>query len=357
MSTAWEHDLPPLIAAVQQGFGIPVESLRLLQRGWGGACYLAETAAGDRFFLKVSEDATSDETAASSRSFYLPLMQQLHAKGILPYMPYPLRTLRGDFWLERGARQLVITPFIEAETVGFGPLPAAIVARLAELIGILHSSLPQLEFEQPFVEQFDFPHAAPLLASVAALEAVTPGDSPGRQGLRQALLPHRQALLAALDRLETLGAQARAIGKPLVVCHTDLHGANLMLDAQGNLYLLDWETAVIAPPEHDMIFFAGEPNFFELFWPNYRRHFPAAALDCDLLAFYYYRRALEDIAGLVFRLLRGDGGEARDRADIGDLEGSLQGLATLDATVIAVRQRWQAFHLPHLGKPASPPQA
>jgi thiamine kinase-like enzyme len=45
------------------------------------------------------------------------------------------------------------------------------------------------------------------------------------------------------------------------VCHTDLHGENLMVDDRGNLYILDWETAMIAPPEHDLFFFAGYDSF------------------------------------------------------------------------------------------------
>jgi thiamine kinase-like enzyme len=106
-----------------------------------------------------------------------------------------------------------------------------------------------------------------------------------------------------------------------------------MTDAGGNLYLLDWENAMIAPPEHDMIFFAGENNFAEIFWPNYIRQFPAAGIDCEILRFYFYRRALEDIADFILRILRGNNSPERDQQEIEWLVGCITGMAQIENTV------------------------
>jgi len=325
-----------LVRAVQQGYEIDIASLEFLLRGWGGDCFQVESPGGEHYFLKLHEDASYMGIAVTSRPFYLPLMHQLHSKNILPHVPHPVPTREGEFSLAMGTREIVMTNWIEGEMVGFGELPAPLLERLAKLVGILHGSRSRLEFEHPFVERFEFDFASDLSAALVALDTLPANRSAGIQSLKETILPQRQVLLSALQYLRELREKVRSLDKPMVICHTDLHGGNLMTDAHDNLYILDWENALIAPPEHDMIFFAAEENFWDVFWPEYTRHFEGHSLEGDLLLFYFYHRALEDIAGLVLRILRGDGGDARDRQDIKWLRGNLENLVQIDKTVAAI---------------------
>jgi spectinomycin phosphotransferase len=101
-----------------------------------------------------------------------------------------------------------------------------------------------------------------------------------------------------------------------VICHTDLHGGNLMFDQNGDLFLLDWENAMLAPPEHDLFFIAGEPESWDVFLPPYVKEAGLVTPDPDLLGFYWYRRALEDVAGFLARILAEEGNPERDREDV-----------------------------------------
>ncbi len=320
-----------LVGALQQAYGFQIALIEFLQRGWGGDCYRADTQTGERYFLKLHDPGPQGAFAASSRQFYLPLMDQLYQRGILSHIPHPIRTRAGNLSLALGPRELVVTPFIQGELVGYGQLPDEMLVQLADQVGILHASLPKLTFEHPFVEQFEFVFDSVLMSHLAALEVVTSQHSPGLQQLKAVLLPRREEVIFALERLKALQEKARAAQPEMVVCHTDLHGGNLMRDAQGNLYLLDWENAMIAPREHDMIFFAGEtPPVWEVFWSVYARYFPEVELDRDLLVFYYYRRGLEDIADFLVRIARGDGNQERDQEDLQELLSILDGLALLE---------------------------
>jgi hypothetical protein len=175
--------------------------------------------------------------------------------------------------------------------------------------------------------------------SFERVAAITSKDRIGKQLLRQTFLPHTEEVLTALQYLQTLQERVRTIHKPKVICHTDLHGGNLMTDHQGNLYILDWENAMIAPPEHDLFFFAGVKKFWDVFWPGYSGQYEAASIDCDILIFYFYRRVLEDIAGFVLRILQGDGSEERDREDIGWLKGNFEELGQIESTVVEIQKR------------------
>ena len=340
MENKLKIDQDKLILAVQQGYGVDLKKVEFLLRGWGGDCYQAEIENGERYFLKLHDEANYMGIAATSRPFYLPLMHQLHHKNILPHIPHPVLTCKGAFSLPIDHHELVITNFIEGQVVGFGKLPEPILGQLAKMVGILHHSRSQLECRYPFIEQFEIGFEMDLVNSFDTVESISSDDRPGKQLLRQTLLPHKDEVLANLHQLKELQTSVRLIDKPKVICHTDLHGANLITDNRNNLYILDWENALIAPMEHDMIFFAGEENFWEIFWPNYTRQFSEPRINSEILRFYFYRRTLEDIAGFVLRILQGEGSPERDREDIGWLRGCLGEFDQIENTISNIRERF-----------------
>jgi spectinomycin phosphotransferase len=67
-----------------------------------------------------------------------------------------------------------------------------------------------------------------------------------------------------------------------------------MRDPDGALWIMDWETARLAPPEHDLWMFK---THLSAVLPHYARGLGRAPrLDADLLGFYACRRVLEDLA-------------------------------------------------------------
>jgi aminoglycoside phosphotransferase (APT) family kinase protein len=55
---------------------------------------------------------------------------------------------------------------------------------------------------------------------------------------------------AALERLH----DNKPLERETVLCHGDLHPLNLLSDAKGDVTVLDWTAAAIAPPEYDVAF-------------------------------------------------------------------------------------------------------
>ena len=118
------------------------------------------------------------------------------------------------------------------------------------------------------------------------------------------------------------------------MCHTDLHGWNLMMDGQGTLHIIDWEGAMIAPPEHDLFFFAGYDYFWDLFLRNYEREFGPVSLDSNVFGFYYYRRNLEDLVDYVVRILYHNADDEQDREDLGEVaDYCIAGWSDLEPTI------------------------
>jgi len=83
-----------------------------------------------------------------------------------------------------------------------------------------------------------------------------------------ALLRIKRPIVAMLIRhAEQLAGLLQTQALEYVVCHADIHGGNILIDTHGRLYIVDWDTLILAPKEHDLMFVgAGIDNI----WPSAR---------------------------------------------------------------------------------------
>jgi thiamine kinase-like enzyme len=105
----------------------------------------------------------------------------------------------------------------------------------------------------------------------------------------------------------------------MVLCHTDLIGSNLLVDSDGRLSALDWDSARFAPPECDLaLLFQAEQPVDDWALREVLSVYPAEVpLHLDLFAFYLLRRYAADYSARVSRLKEGgltaaDATEARE---------------------------------------------
>ncbi|CAA9571492.1 MAG: hypothetical protein AVDCRST_MAG18-2022 [uncultured Thermomicrobiales bacterium] len=141
---------------------------------------------------------------------------------------------------------------------------------------------------------FDLPWAAALRRGLAGLDALGPDARPGLRALRALVLPRRDEILAQLARLEGLRETVRHLRGPLVLCHTDIIGDNLLVDDQRRLSVLDWDEARVAPPEYDL--YEVCDGDFARFLAVYCAAGGSGPLRLDHFAFALLRRAVGDMA-------------------------------------------------------------
>ena len=222
-------------------------------------------------------------------------------------------------------------------------MTATILAKLATLLGRLHRSTSQITVPKPFVETFEVRFEAEMVRTCDMLVDGVPDENKGKRRLQESLLPRKGELLVHLGRLKELQQRVKRIEHTMVICHTDLHGENLMMDHQGHLHILDWENAILAPAEHDLMFLAGHESFWESFLPIYEREIGSARLNSDVLGFYYYRRDLEDLMDWIVRIMDSGGDEAQNAAGFREMVDCLDGLSEIEQKVGRIREGWRKY--------------
>lgn len=132
----------------------------------------------------------------------------------------------------------------------------------------------------------------------------------------QAFIKENRSLIHSLvNRAEHLSQVIKKQSPKFVLCHSDIHGGNVLIDQSGSIFIVDWDEPIMAPKERDLMFIGGgvanvwnNPREEELFYDGYGK----ICIDKVALAYYRYERIVVDIAVYVQALLfTSDGGDDR----------------------------------------------
>ncbi|ADB31900.1 aminoglycoside phosphotransferase [Kribbella flavida DSM 17836] len=244
-------------ADLQADFGLTVDSLRPHPGGFGSACWVVD----DRWFVKVWHDPTPPTG--------LGVLQDLQDLG-LP-VPAPLPTISGKLHATQRGKHYAVFPYVRGRTATSDDWRQTARA-LRQVHALTPIHLPHGTLDEPQIRRLAEHLDHPWISD------------------------RRDEVAAAISRLDQVVARAGAQQVRQVICHTDLHGLNLLLDDNDQLAaILDWDQAVLGAREHD-VWVAAEGPALEAFLTEYG----ARDLDPDHLEYALLSRGLRDMAARVF---------------------------------------------------------
>lgn len=338
-------DIQDLEAALARHYGLQLRDLTYIPQGEVSYNYILDASGlggggqRQRYLVKLLDASRLARLAATKLEVVLPLLRELRQRGMLTQVPAPCFTLTGNPTGALGDFTLALLHYVE----GDNPTPEMlhrpdIWAQLATHVAHLHAAKDKVRTPCPYVETFDLPFAHPLLDGMQALRQLPPNARQGLRDLRDLLLPRADEVKALLARTRAFARVARQVASRQVLCHTDIHYMNLLIDDDAVLTLLDWEGVKLAPAEHDLFAFNGDdfPAFLRAYW----RAGGVRQLTPDLFGFYFYRRNLEDLTDWLVRILYENKSPKQDTADLAGIEQEcLDGWPVLPYAVDLVRSQ------------------
>ncbi|MBK8027444.1 MAG: phosphotransferase [Chloroflexi bacterium] len=79
------------------------------------------------------------------------------------------------------------------------------------------------------------------------LARLTKFDDPVAAALAALLQEKGREIGALVDHAERLAEVLQTRDLPFVVCHADIHAGNVHITPVGDLYVVDWDTMILAP--------------------------------------------------------------------------------------------------------------
>jgi spectinomycin phosphotransferase len=298
-----------LVGALEAGYGIDVAALAFLPIGNDPASwsYRVEQANGPARFLKVR--AGQDMPGAA-------VPAHLHRHRV-PNVLAPLPTSGGRPFAQLDGFAVALYPLLEATTGADTGLTPAQWRQLGAAVRQVHAVPPP----PGLVGRETFrPAGRELVPELEARLVDPPPDDGPARALAESWLAHRGAVEALLERTDGLGGRLAAEPFPRVLCHADLHTWNVLVDTGRRLWIVDWDEAVVAPRERDLMFVIGglarglvAPADTDRFLAGYGD----ATADPRLLAYYRAAWAVQDVVAYGREVLMAPGlGERSRRAAV-----------------------------------------
>jgi spectinomycin phosphotransferase len=290
-----------LYACLQQHYDIHAVSLQLLPLG-------LDTYAS--VYRVVSEQENAYLLKVTSRSLYEPrylVPRYLRDQGITSVVA-PIPTTSNALWVQIEDCTLIVYPFIDGDTSTAGMTDGQ-WREVGRTFKRIHQvALPQSGFESLRKESFDPTEYARWIRAFEVDHLGSPRESEIDQALLSCWRRHQPAIHTLLSLMEKLGPLLQKRSGPYVICHADLHPANLIRDLAGQVLVIDWDDVMLAPKEHDFLF-VGDPDGSKGPSPFFQGY-GQTEIDWTALTYYRCERVITDVIAFAEEVLfREDLGE------------------------------------------------
>jgi len=252
--------------------------------------YKAQTEDGYAYFVKVKR-GQQDNIGPS-------ILQFLHNAGVHHICP-SINTLTGQTTLNVANFSIMVFPYITGQDGFNRDLTESQWYEFGKALRQIHDAkVDPLTQSKIRKEYYSSQYREEVRALYDHIKLTSHNDHAANIFI-SLLLEHKEAIHQIVDRSEHLAKDAQVKSAPLVLCHSDIHAGNILINTQENLTIVDWDDPIMAPKEQDLMFIGGgvgnvwnKPFEIELFYKGY------GEIDINkmLLAYYRFERINKDIA-------------------------------------------------------------
>jgi spectinomycin phosphotransferase len=298
-----------IISRLQEEYGFRVTSLTFLPLGadMGTAVYRVVAEDKTACFLKLRKGF--DET-----SVLVPLF--LKSRGIKEILA-PFETKSKQGWTNFGEYKMILYPFIEGKNGFETELSDDLKRTLGAVLKGIHSAQLPPEIKKRIPQETFSPKFRESMKSFQEQAESQTYDEHVAARLAEFIKSKRNKINHLIERAEQLASEIQAGPVDFVLCHTDIHGGNMLIGENGDFYIVDWDAPVLAPKERDLMFIGGG---IDEIWKSKRDEavfyegYGETEINFSVLAYYRYQRIIEDLVAYCEQLLlSNEGGADREQ--------------------------------------------
>jgi len=298
-----------IISHLQDEYNLHVSTLTFLPLGadMGTAVYHVVTEDGTAYFLKLRKGF--DEISVT-----VPLF--LRSQGIKEILaPFETKSKRG--WADFGEYKMILYPFIEGKNRFDMELSDSHKRTFGAALKAIHSVQLPPELKKQIPQETHSPKYRKQVKGFQRLVENTIFSDPNATKLASFIKSKRNEIDRLIKRTEELALQLQSQHHELVLCHTDVHRANILISNKNEFYIVDWDAPLLSSKERDLMFIGGGIDYIwkskrdeSIFYEGYGK----TDIDFPLMAYHRYERVIEDLAAYAEQLLSTDEGGA-DRGE------------------------------------------
>lgn len=299
-----------ILTRLRDHYGLTIAQLEFLPIGAdrNTAVYRAISDDNTPYFVKLRSGVFDEMTIL--------VPQFLHDQGVRQVIA-PVPTLSQQLWADLNDFRLMVFPFIEGHNGYEIQMLDSHWMDYGRALKALHSAELPPSFVNRIQRETYSAQWREIVRRFQVMVENTVFADPVSAELAAFLRLKQDVVNELVRRAEHFAAILKGASLPFVLCHADIHAANILIDARDHLYLVDWDTLILAPKERDLMF-TGGGQFGDQRSPQeeeagFYQGYGATTIDERALAYYRYERIVEDIAAYCEQiLLTNAGGKDRE---------------------------------------------
>lgn len=277
-----------ILARLRARFDVDADAIEFIPLGYDADAwaYRVHARDGDRF-LKIRRGPVNEAGLAVPRL--------LIAQGI-PHLIAPIPTVTGALF-DGGDLTFILFPFVEGESGGEVGMSAAQWAELGTTMRAIHDLSLDGELNEILRTEDFVPAKIGMLREVEErIHSEDHHDDPARLELAVFFCSHRDQIERLVARTEALAPLARDRAGPTVICHADIHAWNMLVTPEGDIVIVDWDSAMLAPRERDLMFVDGVAGGHAADPAGFFEGYGDIETDPTVMAYYRIEWAVQDLA-------------------------------------------------------------
>jgi spectinomycin phosphotransferase len=292
-----------IITALNENYSIPISEIEFLPLGNDASAFSYRVEARNEisYFLKIKTNLSNLSGLFVPRFLKDNGMEQVVA---------PLPSTRQKLFEEMDRFALILYPFIsgtEAMNVGMTDSQWIEFGSTLKRIHIteLPSNISQYVRRETFIPKWG------SLAKMLHEQVNTRNYVDALQKeLSTFWKENNETIQSLIERTEMIGQHLQQTDLEFVLCHADIHTANILLTQEQNMFIVDWDDTLFAPKERDLMFVLGEDTIptreEQAFFDGYGK----VKINQIALAYYRYEWCVQEIGDFGERVfLTKDSGE------------------------------------------------
>lgn len=303
LSEPTDLDRTALAAILAERWALDLVGLEYLPLGFGSHHWAAVDARGERRFVSADDLEAAFQAGPDAAGSFAALERAfgtaaaLRDRAGLEFVTAPLPDRDGRVVHRLDARYTVtVSPFLEGSGHEWGHWRDPAERReMGTLLGRLHAASGLVPAGLPRRHDLAVPARRALEEALADL-ARHWGTGPYAERVRGLLAAHARGLARRLAAYDELARRVGADTSGWVVTHGEPHRANVVCDVGGAFHLVDWDTALVAPRERDLMMVLDDDLAG---WDEYREAAGDVPLDRDALRLFRAWWTLADTAVFV----------------------------------------------------------
>lgn len=288
-----------ILSCLSNEYGIDAKGLIYLPIGAGQhvTLYKADTLNGVSYFVKMMRGHTFDVSVQ-----LMELFQKIGTRNII----FPIKTMHDKSFHDFGDMSLIVYPFIKGVNGFEQELTKTQWIELGETLRKIHDIRIPVQLKhrvrhETFSSKWrKFVHELLKQLETDVIPAVDKVASNMLDFMKEHIHEIRQLLAFSdtlAERINNINNNERHL--EFVLCHSDIHAGNILIDSNSSIHIVDWDHPILAPRERDLMFIGGgvgnvwnDPAEERYFYEGYGE----IAIDKLMLSYYRVERVIEDIA-------------------------------------------------------------